>query len=253
MSRMERMTTRIGGWVGMAVLAAAGVAGAAPAPGPMACVDAEAAAHRTAPISWSADPAPVARERFASVRFDRPASCPAEAPRGLREDAGAVLAGEVGAATTGGQRPVVFIYSDAYQKRARIHRIASYATLPLFAIEAVVGQKMFNNPAAATGATRQLHRWVAIGLEGLFGLNSVTGVMNLWEARKDPNGKTLRTIHGVLMLVSDAGFVATALTAPRHSPRGLLTYDAKKNQHMALAYASITTATVGYLIMLFGR
>lgn len=246
-------TTKMGVWAGALVVTLTGVAVANPAPaGATPCAEPEPAPPRTAPISWSGSPAPAARERFASVRFDRVTPCVTGLTPRLGESAGTAATGET--ATVGkGQRPVVFMYSDAYQKRARIHRVASYAMLPLFGIEAIVGQKMFNDPATATGARRQIHRWVAVGLTGLFALNSVTGVWNLWEGRKDPNGKTLRTIHGVLMLVSDAGFVATALTAPRHSPRGLLIYDAKKNQHMALAYASITTATVGYLIMLFRR
>jgi hypothetical protein len=249
--RMIVRAMQIGGWASAAVLLLAGAAVADPAGGPAACQGSRVAPHRAVSISWRGDGDRAPREVFSSVRFDAPEPCAAGEARWLRDATGMALADA--APDAGGQRPVVFTYSDAYQTRAKIHRLASYATLPLFGIEAVVGQRMFNNPATATGATRQLHRWVAVGLMGLFGLNSVTGVWNLWEGRKDPNGKTLRTIHGVLMLVADAGFVATALTSPRHSPRGLLIYDAKKNQHMALAYASVSTATVGYLIMLFRR
>jgi len=46
------------------------------------------------------------------------------------------------------------------------------------------------------------------------GLNSVTGVWNLWESRHQPAGRTRRTLHGLLMLAADAGFGATASMPP---------------------------------------
>ena len=59
-------------------------------------------------------------------------------------------------------------------------------------------------------------------------------------------------IHGVLMLVADAGFLATALTRPNsRSAEGLQIYTPKKNQHLTIAYASISVASLGYLLMLF--
>ena len=42
----------------------------------------------------------------------------------------------------------------------------------------------------------------------------MTGVWNLAESRKDPHHRTKRTIHSVLMLLADAGFVVTGATAP---------------------------------------
>ncbi len=149
--------------------------------------------------------------------------------------------------------PVAFEYSRGYQIRNTIHHDASYAMLPLFVTEAVLGQQLFNNPAQAGTWKRSAHRGIAAAITGLFAVNTVTGVWNLMESRKDPNSGSLPLIHGVLMLVADAGFVATAfLVRPSsHSARGLAVYDAKKNQHMTIAYASISVATVGYLIMLF--
>ena len=54
--------------------------------------------------------------------------------------------------------------------------------------------------------------------------------------------------HGLLMLAADAGFAITVLTAP--SPRDDFS---THSTHRALAYTSISAATAGYLIMLFGR
>ena len=145
-----------------------------------------------------------------------------------------------------------FVYSEGYQTRDKIHHMASYTMLPLFAAEAYLGQHMFNNPASITPAMQTAHRAMGWGVAGLFGVNTVTGLWNLAEARKDPNGLGRRMIHATLMLVADAGFAATAFTRFYiNAPAGTEIYTDKKNQHMALAYASVSVATVGYLIMLF--
>jgi len=149
-------------------------------------------------------------------------------------------------------RPKAFEYSHGYQVRDRIHHIASFAMLPLFAGEAYVGQRMFDHPDNIPHALKSWHGAMATGIIGLFAVNSVTGVWNWLEGRKDPNAGKRRTIHAMLMLASDGGFVATALTSPgTHGPNGLDVSDSKKGLHAALAYTSISTATVGYLIMLF--
>ena len=177
---------------------------------------------------------------------------------GLRfdaEPAGPTIAPETertAVAQTSAPAPVAFAYSDGYRERNTIHRIASYTTLPLFGAEAYLGQKLFNDPAGVTPNLRHLHGTIAIAITALFGVNSVTGVWNLLEARKDPHGSTLRTVHGVLMLVAEGGFMATALDHPNgRTASGTAIYTDKANQHLALAYASLSVATVGYLIMLF--
>jgi hypothetical protein len=145
-----------------------------------------------------------------------------------------------------------FVYSEGYQTRDRIHHLASYTMLPLFVAQAYLGQHMFNNPADVTPALQTAHRAMGWGVAGLFGVNTVTGLWNLAEARNDQNGLARRMIHATLMLVADAGFTATAFTRPNSSTAdGLAIYTEKKNQHLALAYASVSVATVGYLIMLW--
>src|SRR5579872_3739202 len=42
-------------------------------------------------------------------------------------------------------------HSDAYQTRAKIHKVASYATLPLFGAELLLGESLYNTPVS--GAT----------------------------------------------------------------------------------------------------
>jgi|SRR5579864_395542 len=182
---------------------------------------------------------------LAGFRFDLPTEQAGQAP-------GPSTTSSTPDAPSQAPAPVAFEYSDAYRTRNTIHRIASYTMLPLFGTEVYVGQRMFNNPADATSRMRHLHGAIAIAITGLFGVNTVTGVWNLVEARKDPQGTLRRTIHGVLMLVGDAGFFATALDRPNgRTASGLAIYSAKANQHLALAYASLSVATVGYLMMLF--
>ena len=147
-----------------------------------------------------------------------------------------------------GGHPAAFEYSEGYQTRLKIHKIASYATIPLFATEGVLGQSLYNDP---TPGKRTAHLWVATGIGVLFGINTVTGVWNLTEARKDPNGSTRRWVHSVLMLAADAGFFATAVTGPGHRNRDLSAYESTRSLHRSLAFTSITLASVGYGIMLF--
>jgi hypothetical protein len=147
-------------------------------------------------------------------------------------------------------RPTAFEYSDGYYTRLKIHKWASYATLPLFAAQFAVGQKLYNG--TGSDSTKSLHGALAAGTGVLFGVNTVTGVWNLAEGRKDPNHRTKRMVHGILMLVADAGFVATGLMAPE-SEHGEFPYEGggtSASTHRTVALASMGVATVAYLMML---
>lgn len=145
-----------------------------------------------------------------------------------------------------GARPRVFEYSEGYQTRLKIHKIASFATIPLFVAEGVVGQSLYNDP---TPGKRTAHLWIATGIGVLFGINSVTGVWNLTEARKDPNGRARRLTHSILMLAADAGFFATAVTGPGHHFRDPTAYTNSRSLHRTLAFTSVTLASAGYAVM----
>ena len=142
--------------------------------------------------------------------------------------------------------PLAFEYSDAYRLRARIHKVASYATLPLVATEGVLGQSLYSDPSSGK---KDAHLAVAAGIGALFAVNTVTGVWNLVEARKDPVGRGRRLAHGLLLLGADAGFAATAALGPE-SEHG--ESNGSRSTHRAVAFTSIGMATAGYLIMLFG-
>ena len=149
-------------------------------------------------------------------------------------------------------RPLAFQYSHGYEVRNRIHKDASYAMWPLFGAEAWLGVKLYNNPPVGHSGVKTAHGLVAVGIGGLFGLNSVTGVWNLVEGRKDPHRGVLPVVHGILMLVADGGFLATALSAPKfRTPAQMATFDATRSTHLGLATVSISTAVAGYVIMLF--
>ncbi len=154
----------------------------------------------------------------------------------------------------GRPRARAFEYSRSYEIRRKIHKYASFATIPLFVAEYAVGQKLYNGTASESA--RSLHGGLAGATGVLFGVNSVTGVWNLWEGRKDPNGRTRRMIHGILMLGADAGFVATGMLAPDHEEgRFRVPGDSGGNAgtHRAVALTSMGVALASYLMMLFWR
>lgn len=154
-------------------------------------------------------------------------------------------------AQTAAPAKVAVEYSDAYRLRARIHRYSSFAMLPLFATEVALGQSLYNN--GGEGTRRSAHGAVGAGIGTLFAVNTVTGGWNLWEARKDPNGRTRRWLHGLLMMAADAGFVATAALAPEsESESGQRSFEGNRGTHRTVALTSMGLATAGYLVMLVG-
>jgi hypothetical protein len=138
-------------------------------------------------------------------------------------------------------------YSDAYKKRAKLHRYSSFAMLPLFATEIVMGQSLYNS---SSDGKKTAHIVVGSTIVGLFGINTVTGVWNLIEARKDAHGRGRRLAHGLLMLAADAGFLTTVAVAPGDDDSA--DFSGAKSTHRAVAFTSFGLASAGYLIMLFG-
>ncbi len=150
-------------------------------------------------------------------------------------------------------RPVAFEYSDGFRTRLKIHKYASYATIPLFAAQYVVGQKLYDGTGSDSNSdsTRAAHTALAAATAALFTVNTVTGVWNFKESRRNPTHRTKRTIHGVLMLVADAGFVATGLMAPENENEGgVAVSSGNRSAHRTVALTSMGIATVSYLIML---
>ena len=145
------------------------------------------------------------------------------------------------------RRPRAIEYSDFYGVRLEIHRIASYATLPLFVGEFALGQSLYHNPPGSS-TVRNAHSVVALGVAGLFGVNTVTGLWNLWDSRHDPADRPRKYIHAALMILSDAGFVATGAVAP--GGRRVLQDPNSATVHRDIALTSMGVALIGYGMML---
>ena len=151
--------------------------------------------------------------------------------------------------TVATQRRRAVEYSDWYYKRLRIHKVASYTTIPLFVTEYILGDKLFEGDASSS--VKSAHAAVATGIGVLFGVNTVTGAWNLWDSRHESEGRARRTTHALLMLAADAGFVATAALAPDGEEGGDFGegYSDDRSKHRAVAITSMGVALASYLMM----
>jgi hypothetical protein len=145
------------------------------------------------------------------------------------------------------QRRHAVEYSEWYYKRLTIHKVASYTTIPLFVAEYVLGDKLYNGTASSS--TRSTHQAVAGGIGVLFGVNTVTGVWNLWESRHESQGRARRTTHALLMLAADAGFVATAALAPEGEDDSFENSSDDRSRHRTVAITSMGVSLASYLMM----
>ncbi len=173
-------------------------------------------------------------------------SAPANAVTPTPPVAGPIIAARfVRSGATPATRDTIFEHSSAYYKRLGVHRAGSYAMLPLFAFQYVAGSQLYDKSFDAPGWAKTGHRVAATGVAALFAVNTVTGLMNLYEGRKDPEDRKRKIFHAVMMLAADAGFAATGILAERaeSSPDD-------RDLHRAVALTSVGVATIGYLSML---
>lgn len=148
----------------------------------------------------------------------------------------------------GAPPPKAVTYSDGYNVRLKIHRYLSWSTIPLMVGQGIVGQRLYNGSGG--GTLKSVHSSLATATGVLFGINTVTGVWNLWESRNDPNGRKKRWIHSVLMLAADAAFLATAATAPEFEDGER---QGNKSLHRSSAFVGFSSATLGYALMLLAK
>lgn len=146
------------------------------------------------------------------------------------------------------KRPRAVEYSDAYYTRLRIHHIASYTELPLFAAEYILGQRLLKEERTGfpSSGLKTAHTTVALGLGALFTINTVTGGWNLWESRANPEGRTRRFIHSVAMLGADAGFAWAGASGGDANES-----ESGGNHHRAIAVSSMALATAATAMMWF--
>ena len=139
--------------------------------------------------------------------------------------------------------------SEWYERRLRIHRYGAYATIPLFVFQAAAGNELYQKGSGADGWARNGHRIGAASLATVFGVNTVTGLWNLWDSRAVPQGRTRRTLHTLLMLASDAGFAYAGIKLSEDAEQSA---DARR-KHRNTAYASMGVAVTGAGMMLLWR
>lgn len=139
--------------------------------------------------------------------------------------------------------------SEWYERRLRIHRYGAYAMIPLFVFQAAAGNELYNKGSGADGWARNGHRVGATALATVFGVNTVTGLWNLWDSRAAEQGRTRRTIHTLLMLASDAGFAYAGIKLSEDAEQSA---DARR-KHRNLAYTSMGVAITGAGMMVLWR
>ena len=143
------------------------------------------------------------------------------------------------------RRPRAIEVSDWYERRLRIHRYGAYATYPLFALTAVAGTQLYDDPRNGAPWARNSMRYGATALATVFTSNTVTGLWNLWDSRSVPQGRTPRVLHTLLMIASDAGF---SYAGSRLAEQAENSVD-KRREHRTWAYGSMATALTGIAII----
>jgi hypothetical protein len=147
------------------------------------------------------------------------------------------------------RRPKAVVYSDWYSRRVTIHKTLSWAMLPLFAASYLSGNELINKGGDAPEWAETLHAPAAAATAAVFGANALTGTWNLWEGRKDPNGRVRRVVHSVLFMAASGGFAYTGTQLAEEAEQSL----ERRRSHRNLALASMGASTASWLIMLIGN
>jgi hypothetical protein len=151
---------------------------------------------------------------------------------------------------SGQDRPKVVELSDWYYRRLTIHRWVAYGTLPVFAAQWAAGQRLYDDSREAPTWAKTTHRIGATALAAGFTVNTVTGIWNLWDSRSVEQGRVLRTVHGLSILVADGLFTYAGAKLSDEAEQSA----AKRREHrtMALSAMALTTAS-GLAMKLWNR
>lgn len=142
-------------------------------------------------------------------------------------------------------RPKVIELSDWYYRRLTIHRWVAYGTLPVFAAQWAAGQRLYDDSREAPTWAKTTHRVGATLLAGGFTVNTVTGVWNLWESRSVAQGRALRTVHGISMLVADGLFTYAGAKLSDEAEQSA----DKRQLHRTIALSAMGLATLSGVAM----
>ena len=144
-------------------------------------------------------------------------------------------------------RPRAIEVSDWYGRRLTIHRSLSYAVIPIFAAQWVAGERIYKHGNEAPDWAKTTHRAGATALAGIFTVNTVTGLWNLWDSRQTPNGRALRYVHALSMLAADAGFTYAGVKLSKDAETDFN----KRREHRTIALSSMALTIVSGLAMKF--
>ncbi|MEP6762915.1 MAG: hypothetical protein ABJB66_01330 [Gemmatimonadaceae bacterium] len=144
------------------------------------------------------------------------------------------------------RRRAAVTYSDAYGTRAMIHRRLSYAMVPLFAISYFTGDKLFKDGPNASSFIINTHRASATAVSVLFGVNAVTGGINMWEGRHDSTERKRKLLHSALFLASTAGFTYAGAVLADQAENSL----AKRKEHRTVNLISMGLSISSVLVMI---
>lgn len=170
-------------------------------------------------------------------------------PQPIR-DAAAIVASQQ---DTSRRRARSIEVSDWYARRLAIHKTLSYVMVPVFTAQYIAGSKLYDQstggPAAPSWA-RPVHKAGATTVAGIFGVNTVTGLWNLWDSRNVEDHRWLRVSHAVAMLGADAAFAYTGIKLSDEAQNS----QAKRRQHRQVAlYAMGVSVGSGVVMKIFNR
>lgn len=144
-------------------------------------------------------------------------------------------------------RPRAVEVSDWYNRRLTIHRRLSYSVIPLFGYQYLAGRQIWDKGPNAPVWARSGHRIGATTLAGVFTVNTITGVWNLWDSRAVAEGRGRRYLHAVSMLAADAGFTWAGAVLSEQAEKD----PEKKTLHRTVALTSMGITVTSSLFMKF--
>jgi hypothetical protein len=138
-------------------------------------------------------------------------------------------------------------YSGFYQARLKVHRILSWSVIPLFIGSYVTGDQILKHRNDPPEWATKLHKPFAIATGSVFAVNTVTGLWNLWDSRKNPAGQTKRTVHSLLFIAASAGFTYAGTSLARDA----VNREDRNRFHRQVALASMGVSVVSWGMMVF--
>jgi hypothetical protein len=148
------------------------------------------------------------------------------------------------------QRVQAVEVSDWYNRRLTLHRRLSYATIPVFLFQWTAGEQKWEKGVSAPAWAKTGHQVGAATIAAIFVANTVTGVWNLWDSRHVSEGRALRTMHAISMLIAEAGFTWAGAVLSQQAATDL----SKRDLHRTVALTSMgITVTSGVLMKILNK